>query len=88
MAAQDMGSEIKMNHYILCRRKCSTIPKISYLGIVAGQRKRFRCFARAADCIQVYMYTSIHVSHADCIQSCISKNTCNLSKYQYNYIVR
>ena len=56
MAAQDMGSEIKMNHYILCRRKCSTIPKISYLGIVAGQRKRFRYFARAADCIQVYKY--------------------------------
>ena len=56
MAAQDMGSEIKINHYILCRRKCSTIPKISYLGIVAGQRKRFRCFARAADCIQVYKY--------------------------------
>ena len=51
-----MGSEIKMNHYILCRRKSSTIPKISYLGIVAGQRKRFRCFARAADCIQVYKY--------------------------------
>jgi hypothetical protein len=59
MAPQDMGSEIKMNHYILCRHKCSTIPKISYLGIVAGQRKRFRCFARAADCIQLYMYTSI-----------------------------
>ena len=56
MAAQDMGSEIKMNHYILCPRRISTIPKISYLGIVAGQRKRFRCFARAADCIQVYTY--------------------------------
>jgi hypothetical protein len=78
-----MGSEIKMNHYILCRRKCSTIPKISYLGIVAGQRKRFRCFARAADCIQVYKYP-----RADCIQSCISKNTCNLLKYQYNYNIR
>ena len=51
-----MGSEIKMNHYILCRRSISTIPKISYTGIVAGQRKRFRCFARAADCIQVSMY--------------------------------
>ena len=76
MAAQDMGSEIKMNHYILCRRIISTIPKISYLGIVAGQRKRFRCFARAAAI--VYNYTYIHVSHADCIQSCISKNTCNL----------
>jgi len=37
-----MGSEIKMNHYILCPRKSSTIPKISYTGIVAGQRKRFR----------------------------------------------
>ena len=56
MAAQDMGSKIKMNHYILCPRRISTIPKISYLGIVAGQRKRFRCFARAADCIQVYKY--------------------------------
>jgi hypothetical protein len=54
-----MGSKIKMNHYILCRRKSSTIPKISYIGIVAGQRKRFRCFARAADCIQVYIYTRI-----------------------------
>jgi hypothetical protein len=51
-----MGSKIKMNHYILCRRIISTIPKISYIGIVAGQRKRFRCFARAADCIQVYKY--------------------------------
>ena len=54
-----MGSKIKMNHYILCRRIISTIPKISYTGIVAGQRKRFRCFARAADCIQVYTYTRI-----------------------------
>ena len=59
MAPQDMGSEIKMNHYILCRRVISTIPKISYIGIVAGQRKRFRCFTRAADCIQLYKYTSI-----------------------------
>ena len=59
MAAQDMGSKIKMNHYILCRRIISTIPKISYIGIVAGQRKRVRCFARAADCIQVYIYTRI-----------------------------
>ena len=73
MAAQDMGSEIKMNHYILCRRKCSTIPKISYLGMVASQRKRFRCFAPGRR-----LYTSIQVSRADCIQSCISKNTCNL----------
>lgn len=85
MAAQDMGSEIKMNHYMLCPRRCSTIPKISYTGTVAGQRKRFRCFARAAI---VYKYTYIHVSHADCIQSCIDFRTCNLSKYQYNYIIR
>ena len=42
MAAQDMESKIKMNHYILCPRSISTIPKISYTGIVAGQRKRFR----------------------------------------------
>ena len=54
-----MGSKIKMNHYILCRRIISTIPKISYIGIVAGQRKRFRCFARAADCIQLYKYPRI-----------------------------
>lgn len=65
---------------MLCPRRISTIPKISYTGIVAGQRKRFRRFARAADCIQLYKYTSIHVSRADCIQSCISKNTCNSLK--------
>ena len=41
---------------MLCPRRISTIPKISYIGIVAGQRKRFRCYTRAADCIQVYKY--------------------------------
>ena len=75
MAAQDMGSEIKMNHYILCRRKSSTIPKISYLGIVAGQRKRFRGLPGPADCIQVY--------HADCIQIYVRVSQDKLSSILY-----
>ena len=72
MAPQDMGSKIKMNHYILCPRRVSTIPKISYLGIVAGQRKRFRCLPGPPI---VYNYTCIQVSRADCIQSCIDFRT-------------
>ena len=59
MAAQDMGSRIKMNHYMLCPRRISTIPKISYLDIVAGQRKRFRRSGRRLyTIIQVYKYSA------------------------------
>ena len=75
MSTTIYGSEIKMNHYILCRRIISTIPKISYIGIVAGQRKRFRCFARAADCIQVYTYpTQIVYNLVLILELAISQN--------------